>query len=381
MSSYSIADHIANFFLEVGIQRAFCVGGGAILPLHKACGQRLRITNADHEASAVFMADGWARCSHGPSAVLVTSGPGALNAVTPVACALSDSIPLVLVSGQPATTDLGRNAFQEASRYGMDVIQIFSEVTKLSVELTAKDDVEAVMRLAITTALTPPRGPVHISLPIDVAGAEFHLATSERTKSPGADPEGKGEDKEDEIHEPHLTEALRTLQGSQRTAFLLGAGIKAAESEKITTALVELTGGIGFVTPKGIGSLRSDHPRYGGVFGFPGNEESIRRLLEEKFDTLVIIGTKLGEWSTHFWDERLWKGRRTIQLDVVKREIRGLFSPDIWIPGDIQQSAQQLAERLKKNSQEKSQAVCSRNSRIPIPPPPFLNQNSYTQST
>src|SRR5262249_61170328 len=123
---------------------------------------------AKHEAGAAFMADGYARASGGLGACVSTSGPGATNLITGVAAAYADSVPIVVLTGQVATKSFGRGALQESSSEGVDIVDVFKQVTRYSTLAFRADRVPAIWHKALRMALGGRPGPVHLSLPADV---------------------------------------------------------------------------------------------------------------------------------------------------------------------------------------------------------------------
>src|SRR5262245_63824400 len=163
------AEYLVDALADAGVPYVFGVIGGAVLPFFAATvGRRAQIVMAKHEAGAAFMADGYARASGGLGACIGTSGPGATNLITGVAAAYADSIPVVVFTGQVATKSFGRGALQESSSEGVDIVDVFKQVTRYSTLAFRADRLPAAWQKALRMALGGRPGPVHLSLPADV---------------------------------------------------------------------------------------------------------------------------------------------------------------------------------------------------------------------
>ena len=163
------AEYLVDALADAGVRYVFGVIGGAVFPFFTATvGRRTQIVMTKHEAGAAFMADGYARVSGGLGACVGTSGPGATNLITGVAAAYADSVPIVVFTGQVATKSFGRGALQESSTEGIDIVDVFKQVTRYSTLAFRADRLPAVWHKALRMAFGGRPGPVHLSLPADV---------------------------------------------------------------------------------------------------------------------------------------------------------------------------------------------------------------------
>ena len=163
------AEYLVEALADAGVKHIFGVIGGTVFPFFTATvGRQAQIVMAKHEAGAAFMADGYARASGGLGACVSTSGPGATNLITGVAAAYADSVPIVVITGQVATKSFGRGAMQESSTEGVDIVDVFKQVTRYSTLVFRADRLPAVWHKALRMALGGRPGPVHLSLPADV---------------------------------------------------------------------------------------------------------------------------------------------------------------------------------------------------------------------
>src|SRR3954447_5391001 len=161
---------------RAGVQYVFGVPGGAVEPFCNALarGARrggLRLVFTRHESGAAFMADGYARETGRLGVCLATSGPGATNLITGVACAYENNVPLLALTGQPALPNFGKRALQESSCTGVDIVAMFSKCTRFNSLVSHPEQVETKTINAILHALRMPHGPSHLSIPVDVLRA------------------------------------------------------------------------------------------------------------------------------------------------------------------------------------------------------------------
>ena len=165
-----VADLIVDTLGELGVDTFYGIPGGAISPIYDALhGTDRLLINTRHETGAVFMAAGHSRVGGSLPCVLMTSGPGITNALTGLASAYADGIPLLAIGGEVARNNFGRGALQEGTKYELDIIGMVRSVTKYSHAVVNPRAAANVVRRAVATARSGRRGPVFLSLPLDVA--------------------------------------------------------------------------------------------------------------------------------------------------------------------------------------------------------------------
>jgi acetolactate synthase-1/2/3 large subunit len=162
---------------QEGVDTIFGIPGGPLMPFFEGIFDRgkMRTIITKHEEGAAFMADGYARVSGRLGVCCATTGPGATNALTGVACAYRDSVPVLLVTAQVALSAFGKGAAQESSPLGIDIVDMFRDVTKASVMLMTPEKIADVTRHLLRAGLSGRPGPIHLSLPADMM----------KTKAPG----------------------------------------------------------------------------------------------------------------------------------------------------------------------------------------------------
>jgi acetolactate synthase I/II/III large subunit len=329
-----------------GVDCVFGVPGSALTALYQALyGRRtIRHVLAKHEAGAAFMAGGFARAGRRLGVCWTTTGPGATNALTPIACARADSLPVLLITGNTALSSLGRGALQESTGLGVDVVRLFEPVTKLSLLVPSAERLESLLELAIRTAQTGRPGPVHLSVPSDVLGT-LVLPSNARSSVPFVS--------ERPVDRAAVAAAIDLLSHARRPCILSGHGVDISGA---WSALSDLARGLGapvVTTPKGKSVIPETDGSCAGVFGFGGHETAERLLYGEEIDVLLIVGTTLGEFATNGWDPRLARGRRLVQIDVEGTALGRNFPLDVSVVGDARAALEELAGAAKLSARSR----------------------------
>jgi acetolactate synthase I/II/III large subunit len=324
-----------------GVEHIFGIPGGPLTPLYEALAARgtIRHVLAKHEAGAAFMANGYARVRHGLGVCCTTSGPGGTNALTGIASSYADSVPVLLITAQVATATFGRGAAQESTPFGVDLVEIYRPITKLSTMLLNVDRTQALVQQALRTALSGRPGPVHLSLPADLVKRPAPFATVRasqyRTASRPVDRDA-------------AAEAARLLHNAERPAILAGTGVAISGAYAELRDLAVLRSIPVATTPKGKGVFPENHPLSLGVFGFTGHPRAEAYLLSGEIDVLLTVGTSLGETATHAWDRRLAPKRALVQIDIDPRELGKNYPADLGIVGDAGATLREIFLELEE---------------------------------
>ncbi len=325
---------------EEGVTHIFGVPGGPLVPLYEALAERQKIVPilAKHEEGAAFMAEGYARVRRGLGVCCATSGPGATNALTGVASAYSDSIPVLFLSGQVSTGAFGKGALQDSSgmHWNLDIVDIYRSATKFSAMLNNPQQTPHLVRRAVRTALTGRQGAVHLNLPADVV--KQPVATEDLSISRYRSYVTTAGDEE------AIKQVAYLLRGARQPAFFVGHGVnlsgawaplqRIAESLQIPVA----------TTLKGKSAFPEQHPLSLGVFGMGGHPFADEYLLSDEVDLVIIVGTSLGELQTYGWEPKLVANRTVIQIDIDPLEIGKNYPVDASVVGDANAVLTELAE-------------------------------------
>lgn len=323
------AEALVAGLLALGIDTVFGYPGGAVLPLYDAlhAEPRLRHVLVRHEQAAVHAAEGYARSTGKLGVVFVTSGPGMSNTVTGLLDARCDSIPLLCISGQVATTVIGTDAFQEC-----DALGLAKPVTKHCAQLRDADAVVVQLRAACELALGGRPGPVLLDFPKDVQLAplsRWQRPEPLRLAEPLAPPAAE------------VVAALSLLREARRPVFYGGGGLinSGADACASFARLVRATGAPCTLTLLGLGAFDADDPQFLGMLGMHGTLEA--NLAMHGADLVVCVGARFDDRVTGRLDA-FCPGAKVIHLDIDPRSIDKVRRADVALLGDCAASLQAL---------------------------------------
>jgi acetolactate synthase-1/2/3 large subunit len=290
-------------FADHGIRAAFGIPGGAASPIFDGLLEvpEIQFVPTRHEAIAGFAAAGHARATGMPAIVLTTSGPGLTNAITGMAAATLEELPVIFLAGEVATHAASRGALQDGSPAGLDSLSMVRSMTRWSTNLMAASSAAATAERAWQMATGARPGPVYIGLPLDVGGLAAHsqgLASSERA-----------------LVLPDVLacrRAAQRLRAAKRPLLLLGNGARHAAPE--ARALAERLSLPVAVTGHAKGVFPESHRLYLGILGV-GQHPSVGEYLAERPDVVCIVGSRLGDVATNGWKAPLEGTTDTIQID------------------------------------------------------------------
>jgi acetolactate synthase-1/2/3 large subunit len=301
----TLSDVIVSYLEQFGVEYVFGVPGSPLGPLYDALarserrgGPRAILTR--HETGGAFMADGYARETGTIGVCCATTGPGATNLITGVASAYADHIPLLVITAQTPIPTFSRGAFQESSADFMDIMGMFEHCTRYNTLVTHPDQLESKLAAAFTIALQPPKGPAHLSVPVDIFRAparsgQIAFPNLHRllTEPPAAVVDSAALEK--------LSQELYTVLSQNRQVVLLIGHDCAGATEEIIK-FAELISAPILTTQRGKSWINPYHPLARGVFGFAGHKTAREALADESVALILAVGTDLGEWSTGGWD-------------------------------------------------------------------------------
>ncbi len=322
-----------------GVEHIFGVPGGPLTGFFEALQERnkIRFVLAKHEGAAAYMAASYARVRGTLGVCCVTSGPGATNALTGITSAYTDSIPVLLLTGQVATHVFGRGAIQESSAFGTDVVELFRPVTLQSVMFPNVGRIPDIVRMAIRTALTGRRGPVHLSMPADMMARPVkHFAIPPEQYRPHSTP----------IDRQAIARAAELLAAARRPCLLVGNGVALSNASEELLTLARAYRIPVATSPKGKGTFPENDPLSLGVLGFGGHELAEKYIESADVDVLVVVGSSLNEFVTNGWSLQLRPRTAFIQLDIDPRMIGRNYSVDIAMVGDARASLAELSLHL-----------------------------------
>lgn len=331
-----VADQIAEVMMRHRIDRVFGIPGGTISPVFDALyGAGIELVTCQHETMAVYAAAGYARATGCPGVVAVTSGPGALNALTGLAAACRDELPVLILSGEADMRNFGRSPLQDGSASGLDLMAMVRPITKYAELALRPERAPVVVDQALSVINNPPFGTAFISLPINLTHSSVLPARMPVMLSRG--------------HEPDIGTCRRIanmLAGASRPAILLGVGAKRSEIGTLILELAE-TLRIPVITDiEGKGVFPETHPLSLGVFGI-ASRGAANAYIDESIDLLLTIGCRFDDTSTGGYADVLRPSYgQLIQLDHDPERIGRSYAPDVAMCADLGRTLQLIQEHL-----------------------------------
>lgn len=343
------AEMVVQALIDQGVAHIFGYPGGAALPIYDALFQQDSVQHilVRHEQGATHMAEGYARSTGKPGVVLVTSGPGATNAVTGLTDALMDSIPLICITAQVPTNLIGSDAFQEC-----DTVGITRSCTKHNYLVKTVADLPRILHEAFLIATTGRPGPVVIDIPKDVQFAlgSYSRPDRETLRHPSYQPRLEGD--------PLAIEAAVDLMlQAERPIFYTGGGVinSGPQASEYLRELAELTGFPVTSTLMGLGAFPASNPQWMGMLGMHGTYEA--NLAMHDCDLMINIGARFDDRITGRVDA-FSPDSRKIHVDIDPSSINKVVRVDVPIVGDV---AHVLAEMIRlyrsKTNQPRSEAL------------------------
>jgi len=325
-----------------GVELIFGYPGGANLPIYQHLPEHPKLKHilVRHEQGAAHMADGYARACGKPGVVFATSGPGALNLVTGLCTAYMDSVPMVAITGQVNSTQVGRDAFQES-----DVIGATSSVTKHSYLVTKIDQLPRVIHEAFHIATTGRPGPVLIDICKDVQQAEAERVTPERSPDarratfqiPGYTLNGH-------VHLEHARQAAQALAAAERPVILAGHGVLLSHAESQLMALAETAAAPVGTTLLGIGAFPVHHPLSLHMTGFMGTGWNLKAV--QNADVLMMVGMRVDDRVTARLADFAPKVKTFIHIDIDGSEMGKNVRPHIELVADAKQAIDSMLPHI-----------------------------------
>ena len=322
---------LIDSLLAEGVELVFGYPGGAVLPIYDALfgNPHIRHILVRHEAGAAHAAEGYARSTGKPGVVLVTSGPGATNAVTGIADAYMDSIPLVVITGQVPTALIGTDAFQEA-----DTVGITRHCTKHNYLVKSPDTLAATIAEAFRIATTGRPGPVLVDIPKDV---QIAMTSSEAGRAlPSQRYQPRLAASEDEI-----ARAVAMLAAAERPVFYTGGGVinSGPRASELLRKLQHATGAPLTSTLMGLGAFPASHPDWLGMLGMHGTYQA--NMAMNKADLIVAAGARFDDRVTGRLDAFAPHAKK-IHIDIDRASINKIVPVDLGVVGDCAIVLEQL---------------------------------------
>ena len=331
-TKYDGAQALIKTLDDLGIEYIFGYSGGAAIPIFDALETvktKMKFVLVRHEQGAVHMADGYARATGKPAAVLVTSGPGAGNTVTGLMTAMMDSVPMIVICGQQVTWMLGKDAFQEADIFGITI-----PVVKHNYLVKESNDLPRVAREAYHISTTGRPGPVLIDVPKDVSQGDFTGDMDAPMKLPGYKP-----DEANLFTNKDIEDAVGLIAQSQRPVILAGHGCMIARADEELMRLATTLGAPVTSTLLGKGVFPETHQLSLGMLGMHGTAYANKAMVE--CDLLINIGSRFDDRIIGQAD-KFCADARIVHIDIDSAEMDKMICPDVQIVGDAKAALKKL---------------------------------------
>ena len=335
------SDLVLETLRDLGIDTIFGYPGGAVLPFYDAIYnfKGIRHILGRHEQGCLHEAEGYAKSTGKLGVAVVTSGPGATNAITGIADAMSDSVPLLVFTGQVARAGIGKDAFQEA-----DIVGITMPITKYNYQVRETADIPRIITEAVHIATTGRPGPVVIDLPKDVSALETDFIYSPEVNLPSYQPTLDPNDMQ-------IKKILKQLSKAKKPVLLAGGGISYAEASKELNEFAERYQIPVVTSLLGQGTIATSHPLFLGMGGMHGSFAANIAMTEADF--MISIGCRFDDRLTGN-PKTFAKNAKVAHIDVDPAEIGKIISADIPVVGDAKKALQMLlAEPTVHNNTEK----------------------------
>ena len=329
------AEMLVQALHKEGVEYVWGYPGGSVLFIYDEIFKQDKFEHilVRHEQAAVHAADGYARATGKVGVALVTSGPGVTNAVTGIATAYTDSIPMVVISGNVPTYAIGEDAFQEA-----DTVGITRPVVKHNFLVKDVKDLPLVIKKAFHIAQTGRPGPVLIDIPKDVSAAKGPFVYPETLEMRSYNPVVKG-------HSGQIRKAVSLLQEAERPFIYTGGGVILADAAPELKEFADLLGYPVTNTLMGLGGFPGTSPQFVGMLGMHGTYEA--NMAMQHSDVLIAVGARFDDRvignTAHFASHP----RKIIHIDIDPSVISKRVKVDVPIVGNLKEVLQEMTAQLK----------------------------------
>jgi acetolactate synthase-1/2/3 large subunit len=334
------AEIVSRCLAEEGVEFIFGYPGGAVLPIYDELFKQDKVKHilVRHEQAAVHAADAYSRCTHKVGAALVTSGPGVTNAITGIATAYMDSIPLVIITGQVPTHAIGQDAFQE-----VDTVGITRPCVKHNILVKKVEDIAPSIKKAFYLAATGRPGPVVVDIPKDVTQEKTNFFYPKNVSLRSYNMVTKG-------HSGQIRKAIELLMRAKRPMIYTGGGIVLGNAAPELTRLVRSLGFPCTNTLMGLGGYPGTDPLFLGMLGMHGTYEA--NMAMQNCDVLIAIGARFDDRvignPKHFAQE----SRKIIHIDIDPSSISKRVKVDVPIVGDVKEVLAELDRQLASSTEK-----------------------------
>ncbi|MDP1928451.1 MAG: thiamine pyrophosphate-binding protein [Thiobacillus sp.] len=324
----SVSELVVRYLQRLGIDTVFGMPGAHVLPIYDCLrDSSVKSVLVKHEQGAAFMAGGYARVSHQPSACIATAGPGATNLITGIANAYAERLPVLAITGETSTYIFGKGGLQESSGEGGAIDQgaLFASITRYHKLIERTDYLGQVLNQATQALLGHEPGPVLLSIPYNVQKERVDDSVLDAVHVPSSVASR---------HSTSTAELADLLRAAHSPVIIAGHGCIQAGARDIVAALSD-TFNIPVTTSlKAKGVVAEGTPLALGCLGVTSNGDAYRYLVDHA-DLLIFLGAGFNERTSYLWDAKLLAGKKIAQVDRDAAQLGRVFQPDVAICGDI----------------------------------------------
>lgn len=335
---------------RLGIETIFGMPGAHILPVYDSLyDSGIQSILAKHEQGAAFMAGGYAKASGRISACITTAGPGATNLVTGIANAYADKQPILIITGETATSIFGKGGLQESSGEGgsIDQYELFRSITRYSKVIERTDYLAQVLNQASKILLSANPGPVLLSLPFNVqkemvdADILHSIKTKRRVYTV-------------DKNSPPVEALAKQISEAKRPVILAGYGCIKSGAQEVVTQLSESLNIPVATSLKGKGVIGDSSALSLGSLGVTSDGHAYRYIVD-KADMVLFLGAGFNERTSYLWDQKLLNNKKVAQIDSDPAQLEKVFEADVAIQGDIKEVLSGVLGNLKERGLDKKE--------------------------
>lgn len=341
MEKLSGGDMLVRALADEGVECLFGYPGGAALHIYDAVFRQKKVKHilVRHEQAATHAADGYARSTGKTGVVLVTSGPGATNAITGIATAYMDSIPMVVISGQVVSERIGEDAFQET-----DMVGISRPIVKHSFLVKEQSKIPEIVKKAFYIASTGRPGPVVIDIPKDITNPvdKFDYEYPDKIKIRSYTPAGKG-------HSGQIKKATQLMLSARRPIIYAGGGVVQGNASELLTEIARMLNFPVTNTLMGLGAYPGSDRQFLGMLGMHGTVESNTAM--HHADVILAVGARFDDRVTNT-PSKFCPSAKIIHVDIDPASISKTVTADIPIVGAVDSVLAEMLDLLKASDEK-----------------------------
>ena len=322
-----ISDYVIEFIQKLGVDHIFYVSGGGAMHLNDSLGRSsIEGVAMIHEQGASIAAESYARVREGFGCCLVTSGPGATNAITGLVGAYIDSIPVIFISGQAKRADLrGNSGVRQFGIQEVDIISMVKSYSKYAVQIEEPENIRYELEKAATIAVSGRPGPVWIDIPLDIQASTIEPERirgyfgSDLTAEEKINLKVIQDNSQFEAKQSDIDETINLFNSAKKPVIILGHGIRLSHSADRVRELVEMLGAPVLTSWNGVDLIEDSHPLY---FGRPGGVgQRAANIIMQKADFVLTLGTRLNLLATGYNFEGFLKNAKHVMVDIDAAEM------------------------------------------------------------